>query len=134
MIKSPKKINRKTSAKPYSVIRRGSKFNNKVVMYKNIKFDSILEMNCYKVIHKQCVLKDLKLELQVSFELMPKCKYIADFVVTCPMSGKRLILDAKGIKTDIFKLKSKIMKNNNNPVICIKKSLDSVKIISNFFN
>lgn len=133
MIKSPKTIKKNVNKKQYSFIRKGKKFNNKVVMYKNIKFDSILEMNCYKVIHKQCVLKDLKLELQVPFELMPKCKYIADFVITCPISGKRLILDAKGIKTDIFKLKSKIMKNNNNPVVCIKKSLDSVKIIYDFF-
>lgn len=133
MIKSPKITKGKLNKKPYSVIRKGNKFNNKVVKYKNIKFDSILEMNCYKVIHKQCVLRDLKLELQVPFELMPKCKYIADFVITCPISGKRLILDAKGVKTDIFKLKSRIMKNNNNPVVCINKSLDSVKIIYDFF-
>ncbi len=85
--------------------KKGSKFNNKKVVFEGIKFDSILESNCYKVLKKQCALKSLELFLQVPYQITPKRKYIADFVVRCANTGKILIIDAKGIITDIFKMK-----------------------------
>lgn len=113
--------------------KRKSKFNNKKVIYQNIKFDSILECSCYKVIKKQCILKDLKLLLQVPYQLTPKYKYIADFVIQCMNSGRSLIIDAKGFETDIFKLKSELMTMRHQKVHCAKTPAQAYKLVNDFF-
>lgn len=54
------------------------------------------------------------LRRQVTFELIPKqegeraCNYIADFVYTDKL-GKTIVEDAKGVRTDVYKIKRKLM-------------------------
>lgn len=112
-----------------------SKFNNKIVIYENKKFHSILECNCYKVIKKQCELKNLILKTQVPFILIikPIRKYIADFVVTCPNTGKSLIIDAKGIITSTFRIKSAMMESMYQKVWCAKSPSEAARLIKNNF-
>ena len=78
------------------------------------KFDSTKEY------HRWCELKLLEragkisgLQRQVRFELIPKqegetaCHYVADFVYQ--KDGHRIVEDAKGYKTDVYKVKKKLM-------------------------
>lgn len=79
-----------------------------------------------KEAHRHCELVMLQkagiiteLQEQVVFELIPKqydesgklleraCKYIADFVYT--ENGKTVVEDAKGLKTEVYKIKRKLM-------------------------
>ena len=56
------------------------------------------------------------LKLQVPFVLIEKnnkereCKYVADFVYTNAKSGERIVEDVKGMQTEVFKIKKKLMK------------------------
>lgn len=58
------------------------------------------------------------LQRQVKFELIPKigkqrpCTYVADF--TYYEKYKFMVVDAKGIKTDVYKIKKKLMRWLNN--------------------
>lgn len=58
------------------------------------------------------------LQLQVPFELIPKigkqrpCTYVADF--TYYEGYKFMVVDAKGVKTDAYKIKKKLMRWINN--------------------
>lgn len=40
------------------------------------------------------------------------CTYIADFVYTDTRSGKTVVEDAKGMKTEVYKIKKKLMLYN----------------------
>lgn len=95
-----------------------SKYHNKRVLYKDMMFDSRKERDYYIILetllnHGQ--ISDLK--WQVPFELQPKFKfkgktirpitYIADF--TYIKDGQLVIVDTKGYRTDIYKLKKKMM-------------------------
>lgn len=111
------------------------KFNNKIVIYDNKKFHSILECNCYRAIKNQCMLKNLILKTQVPFILIvkPRRKYIADFVVSCPNTGKSLIIDAKGIITPTFRIKSAMMESLYQKVWCAKTPAEAIKLIRDNF-
>ena len=91
-----------------------SKFNNKKTVVDGFTFDSKKEAA------RWCELKLLGrageitgLLRQVSFELIPKCgknravKYIADFVY-CE-NGETIVEDVKGFRTDVYKLKKRMM-------------------------
>lgn len=96
-----------------------SKYKNKKVTYDGIKFASIKEARRYqelKLLLRVGAISDL--QLQVPYELIPaqyingKCversvKYIADFVYT--ENGKEIVEDAKGVRTDTYKIKRKLM-------------------------
>lgn len=96
-----------------------SKYYNKKVTYDGIEFDSIKEARRYqelKLLLRAGAISDLR--LQVPYELIPaqyingKCveravKYIADFVYT--ENGKEVVEDAKGVRTDTYKIKKKLM-------------------------
>lgn len=78
------------------------------------KFDSVKEYHrwgCLKLLERAGKIKDL--QRQVSFELIPKqngeraCNYIADF--TYYEDGKLVVEDCKGFKTDVYKIKKKMM-------------------------
>lgn len=95
-----------------------NKYKNKKVVYDGIKFDSKKEGAYYlklKLLEEKGIISDLK--LQVKFELQPKFQfgnktirainYIADF--TYIQDNKLHIVDTKGMRTDVYKLKKKMM-------------------------
>jgi hypothetical protein len=66
-----------------------------------------------RLLEKAGEIEDLR--EQVPFVLIPKqdgeraCKYVADFVYAEMPSGVRIIEDCKGMKTDVYKIKRKLM-------------------------
>lgn len=77
-------------------------------------FDSVKEYHrwgCLRLLERAGKIQDLK--RQVSFELIPKqkgeraCNYIADF--TYYEDGKLVVEDCKGYKTDVYRLKKKLL-------------------------
>ena len=59
--------------------------------------------------------KITNLERQVKFELIPKqdgeraCTYVADFVYENVDTGERVVEDTKGFKTEVYRIKKKLM-------------------------
>lgn len=81
-----------------------------------IRFDSRKEAARYrelKLLERAGAIRDL--QLQVPFELIPKqegeraCTYVADFVYHMTDTGKMVVEDAKGMRTDVYKIKRKLM-------------------------
>ena len=77
-------------------------------------FDSVKEFHrwgCLRLLERSGAIKDLK--RQVKFELIPKigderpCNYIADF--TYMENGELVVEDVKGVRTDAYKIKKKLM-------------------------
>ena len=98
---------------------RFSKYHNKKTVVDNITFDSMHEAARYrelKMLSDAGAISDLR--LQVPYELIPsfkingetvrKVKYVADFVYK-DKDGNEIVEDAKGMKTDVYKLKKKLM-------------------------
>jgi len=89
-----------------------SKMGNKKVEYEGRVFDSKWECERY---HQLQVLQRTGaitgLELQVPFDLVAGgvhiCKYIADFVYQ--QDGERIVEDAKGNITEMYRLKRRLM-------------------------
>ena len=88
----------------------------KTVTSDGIKHDSRKEAN------RWCELKLLEragkitnLQRQVKFELIPKqdleraCSYVADFVYYDVDANKMVVEDTKGVKTEVYKIKKKLM-------------------------
>jgi len=103
------------------MIHKKTKYNNKITELDGIKFHSRKESVRYgqlKLYEKGGLITDLR--LQVSYELIPKLvingktertiKYIADFVYFDTVHKVEVVEDVKGMLTDIFKLKYRLMK------------------------
>lgn len=101
--------------------RLGNKYNAKKTELDGIKFDSRKESLRYsqlKIYEKGGLIENLR--LQVAYELIPKqtingkteraIKYIADFVYYDTVNKVEVVEDVKGMITDVFKLKYKLMK------------------------
>lgn len=113
-----------------------SKYNAARIEYEGVKFDSRKELRFYlylKDLEKEKIIKDIK--RQVKFELQEKFKcgnktirsinYIADFTCVVMNADKfksaigcsneeikenqTVILDTKGYKTEVYKIKYKLM-------------------------
>ena len=98
-----------------------SKYKAKKTIVDGMKFDSMKEAQRYrelKFLEKAGAIKGL--QRQVKFVLIPKqvdkrtkktlereLSYYADFVYY--MHGERIVEDVKGYKTDVYKLKRKLM-------------------------
>lgn len=95
-------------------IKGRMKYRNIKTEIDGIKFDSKKEANYYK---KLCLLKqsgevtDFQMQVKYYFELngVKLGFYKADFVVEWK-SGKKQVVDVKGMKTPIYNLKAKMMK------------------------
>lgn len=98
-----------------------NKYRNKITELDGIKFHSRKESVRYsqlKLYEKGGLIANLR--LQVPYELIPKLvingkteravKYVADFVYIDTVNGKEVVEDVKGMITDVFKLKYKLMK------------------------
>lgn len=88
--------------------------NVKTTTSDGIKHDSIKEANRWcelKLLERAGMIQDL--QRQVKFLLIPKQEgerpvyYIADFVYT--ENGNKVVEDAKGCRTEVYKLKKKMM-------------------------
>lgn len=102
-----------------SKLQKQNKYKNKHVEYHGIKFDSKKEGTYYlklKAMEELGIIKDLK--LQVKFELQPSFKfngktirainYIADFTYY-DENNKYHIVGTKGVRTEVYKIKKKMM-------------------------
>ena len=96
-----------------------SKYHNKKTIVDGIEFDSKGEGERYielKLMQRAGLIRDL--QLQVKFELIPAQRgktrserpvnYIADFVYI--KDGKKIVEDFKGYRTDVYKIKRRMMK------------------------
>lgn len=95
-----------------------SKYKNKKVVVDNILFDSKKEANYYtklKILRDAGKISDLELQkrfvLQQGFKLHGKTyraiTYIADFVYK-DQEGQTHVVDTKGYRTQVYKIKKKI--------------------------
>lgn len=92
-----------------------SKYGNiKTTTSDGIRHDSIKEANRWcelNLLQRAGLISDLK--RQVKYELIPKqegekaLRYVADFVYT--ENGKTVVEDSKGYRTDVYKIKRKLM-------------------------
>lgn len=102
-----------------SIDVKQSKYHNKKVYYDGHWFDSQKEKSWYikfKLMEQSEVITDLK--LQVKYELIKTFKledktyrstnYTADFTYKTK-DGKLHVIDVKGMRTDVYKLKKKLM-------------------------
>ena len=96
-----------------------SKYYSKKVIIDGHKFDSKKEGNYYlllKSLEKAGAIKDLELQkefiLQDSFKINKKTRrkitYRADFTYITTADDKLHVIDVKGFKTDIYRLKKKL--------------------------
>lgn len=99
-----------------------NKYNNQKPVFNGQKFDSNKELQRYKILkslEKSGRIQDL--DRQVKFLLIPTQKdekgktvereasYYADFVYTDVKTGLLVVEDVKGVKTDAYILKRKLM-------------------------
>ena len=102
-----------------SITTKQNKYKNKKVQYDEMTFDSKKEYSYYlkyKLMEQAGEIHDLK--MQVPFTLIETFKlqdktyrktiYKADFTFI-DKQGKYHVIDVKGIKTDVYKLKKKLM-------------------------
>lgn len=100
------------------VYTKPGKYGNRKTEYNGRTFDSALEARWAQALDADRNEKDPKrrvvdVQYQVRYKLAVKkehiCTYVADFVVTFA-DGHTEIIDAKGVLTDVYKLKKKLMK------------------------
>lgn len=106
-----------------SINEKQNKYKNKKIVYNNIRFDSKKEYAYYiklKMLEDSGIIQDLK--RQVKYELQPSYKfkdktirainYIADFEYI--ENGIKHIIDVKGIRTEVYKIKKKLFEYKYN--------------------
>lgn len=97
-----------------------SKYGAKRTEWNGKVYDSALEANC--AAHLQ-ILSNLgyvtRVEEQVRFDLGAGITYVADFVVHYT-TGQPRTIDAKGMETQVFKLKRKLFEEKYGPLDIIK--------------
>ena len=93
-----------------------TKYNNKKTMVDDLAFDSKREAKRYQdlvLMQKAKLIRNLM--RQQPFELIKGVKYIADFTYFDDTKGGEFIIeDVKGFKTDVYKIKKKLMKHFHN--------------------
>ena len=92
-----------------------SKYGNRKVTYYGITFDSKKEGEHYLFLRSEQLAGRIKdLACQTAFVVVPKVgkerevKYIADFTYR-DSEGNLIVEDAKGFRTDVYKIKKKLM-------------------------
>jgi hypothetical protein len=93
-----------------------SKYHNKKVTVDGITFDSVKEAERWKTLRlMERAGEIVGLNRQVKIELVPKSNlfravyYVADFVYFDKRTGKTVYEDVKGVRTDVYKLKKKLL-------------------------
>ena len=98
-------------------MRNGNKYGaRKTTTPDGQKFDSVKEFRRWGELQLlQKAGKIFGLQRQVKYELIPKqdgeraCVYVADFVYI-DSNGNTVVEDEKGLKTDVYKIKKKLMR------------------------
>lgn len=106
-----------------SINIKQSKYKNKKIVYNGVKFDSKKEYAYYiklKLLEDNNKIQELK--RQVKYELQPSYKfkgktirainYIADFEYI--QDGVKHIIDTKGFRTEVYKIKKKLFEYKYN--------------------
>lgn len=94
------------------------KYKNRKCSYNGLRFDSVKECKYYILLEARQARGEISnLQTQVKYLLQPAFKlnnktvravyYIADFVYY-DQSGTIHVVDTKGVKTDVYKLKKKL--------------------------
>lgn len=96
--------------------------NKKYIDSEGNKWDSKKEYKRYLELKEKEDKKEISnLQRQVTYQVMPRLtdengkfkyhpiKYIADFVYTDNTTGKEVVEDAKGLRTEVYKIKKKLM-------------------------
>jgi len=93
-----------------------SKYHNKRVTVDGITFDSVKEASRWQELRLMERAGEITLlARQVKIELVPKSNlfravyYVADFVYVDKRTGKTVYEDVKGVRTDVYKLKKKLL-------------------------
>lgn len=100
-------------------IKNTNKYHNQKIMFDGYTFDSIKEKNYYiklKALEKAGLIRNLELQkeyvLQDSFKLngttRRKITYKADFSYISVQDNKIHVIDVKGFKTEVYKIKKKL--------------------------
>lgn len=105
-----------------------SKYRARKTVVDGITFDSKREAKRYqelKLLERAGAIRDLK--RQVRYELIPAfdvdgkhyrpTSYVADFVYTDCKTGTEVVEDVKGVRTDVYRLKSKMFAHKFGVVI-----------------
>lgn len=92
-----------------------SKYGNKKIKVGDIVYASKNEYRreCeLKLQERAGIIKDLQRQVEFSIDVndMHVCKYVADWTYAIVKTNARVVEDFKGVETDTFKLKSKLMK------------------------
>lgn len=105
---------------------RYNKYNNKKIIRNNEKFDSRKEYTVWLKLKRLEEMGEIReLQRQVPFILIPtqygfdetgkkrvverECKYIADFTYVDAKTNQLVVVDSKGVETDVFKIKKKLL-------------------------
>ena len=93
-----------------------SKYHNRKVTVDGITFDSVKEASRWQELRLlEKAGEIVGLNRQQKIELIPKTKlyravsYVCDFVYFDKRTGKTVYEDTKGMKTDVYKLKKKLL-------------------------
>lgn len=108
----PMPPDRHTSAN-IPLAHKPSKYRNQKTAVDGIPFDSKKEAARYqelKIMERAGIITELELqpEYDLSVNHKPVCKYRADFAYI--LGGVRIVEDVKGMKTDVYRIKNKLMK------------------------
>lgn len=90
-----------------------SKYNNIKTIYNGIKYDSKKEAEYAKILDLRIKANDIisyqrQVKLSIVVNGVKICNYIADFVVQ-NNDNLETVIDVKGYKTSIYKLKKKLV-------------------------
>ena len=100
---------------------RRSKYGSTKTLYNGVLYDSKLESTCAAQLDALIKLGYvLRWDRQVRFQLTQGVVYVADFRVTYRFGGPR-IMDAKGVETDVFKVKRKLFEERYGPLDVVKR-------------
>jgi len=93
-----------------------SKYHNRRVTVDGISFQSVKEASRWQELRLMERAGEITLlARQVKIELVPKSNlfravyYVADFVYYDKRTGKTVYEDVKGVRTDVYKLKKKLL-------------------------
>lgn len=97
------------------LVMTGRKYRNIPTVVNGIRFDSRKEANRYKdllLAHEANEIEDLETQPVFQIEINGKkvCKYVADFRYRDRRTGEIVVEDVKGVRTQVYKLKKKLLK------------------------